>query len=157
MFENLKRGRQARNFTTNVPKILDLKSSSEQIFPKNWRWVPLYFRNTDFHLFSVLCSCYIGIWKKFQKRGKKAKQRAYPENQRLTKTLLFVSAVSVFSWLPYAIMEYLIWAVHENPPWRITTLDWSIVILNYFNSLANPIKSTYQKYLNLENRWLWVV
>ena len=32
MFENPKRGRQARNFTTNVPKILDLKSSSEQIF-----------------------------------------------------------------------------------------------------------------------------
>ena len=32
MFENLKRGRQARNFTTTVPKILDLKSSSEQIF-----------------------------------------------------------------------------------------------------------------------------
>ena len=31
MFENPKRGRQARNFTTNVPKILDLKSSSEQI------------------------------------------------------------------------------------------------------------------------------
>ena len=34
----------ARNFTTNVPKILDLKSSSEQIFfrklslgaPENW-------------------------------------------------------------------------------------------------------------------------
>ena len=25
MFENLRRGRQARNFTTNVPKILDLK------------------------------------------------------------------------------------------------------------------------------------
>ena len=32
MFENLRRGRQARNFTTNVPKILDLKLSSEQIF-----------------------------------------------------------------------------------------------------------------------------
>ena len=41
-FENLRRGRQARNLTTNVPKILDLKSSSEQIFSKNWRWVPLY-------------------------------------------------------------------------------------------------------------------
>ena len=35
MFENLRRGRQARNFTTNVPKILDLKSSSEQIFSEN--------------------------------------------------------------------------------------------------------------------------
>ena len=32
MFENPRRGRQARNFTTNVPKILNLKSSSEQIF-----------------------------------------------------------------------------------------------------------------------------
>jgi len=32
---------QARNLTTNVPKILDLKSSSEQIFFKNCRWVPL--------------------------------------------------------------------------------------------------------------------
>ena len=29
MFENPRRGRQARNFTTTVPKILDLKSSSD--------------------------------------------------------------------------------------------------------------------------------
>ena len=43
MFENPRRGRQARNFTTNVPKILDLKSSSEQIFSENCRWVPLKY------------------------------------------------------------------------------------------------------------------
>ena len=41
MFENPRRDRQARNLTTNVPKILDLKSSSEQIFFENWLWVPL--------------------------------------------------------------------------------------------------------------------
>ena len=41
MFENPWRGRQARNFTTNVPKILDRKSSSEEIFSENCRWVPL--------------------------------------------------------------------------------------------------------------------
>jgi len=40
-FENPRRVGQARNLTTNVPKILDLKSSSEQIFSKNCRWVPL--------------------------------------------------------------------------------------------------------------------
>ena len=40
-FENPRRGMQARNLTTNVPKILDLKSSPEQIFSKNCRWVPL--------------------------------------------------------------------------------------------------------------------
>ena len=34
MFENPRRGRQARNFTTNVPKILVFKSSSEQIFSR---------------------------------------------------------------------------------------------------------------------------
>ena len=34
MFENPRRGRQARNFTTNAPKTLDLKSSSEQIFSR---------------------------------------------------------------------------------------------------------------------------
>ena len=41
MFENPRRGWLERNFRTNVPKILDLKSSSEQIFSENWRWVPL--------------------------------------------------------------------------------------------------------------------
>ena len=35
MVENPRRGRQARNFTTNVPEILDLRSSSEQIFFRN--------------------------------------------------------------------------------------------------------------------------
>ena len=42
-FENPRKGRQARNLTTNVLKILDLKSSSEHIFSKNCRWVPLFF------------------------------------------------------------------------------------------------------------------
>ena len=40
-FENPRRGRQARNLATKIPKILDLKSSSEQIFSKNCRWMPL--------------------------------------------------------------------------------------------------------------------
>ena len=46
MFENPRRGRQARNLTTNVPRIVDLKSSSEKIFSENCRWVPL----ADFHM-----------------------------------------------------------------------------------------------------------
>ena len=32
MLENPRTGRQARNFKRNVPKILDLESSSEQVF-----------------------------------------------------------------------------------------------------------------------------
>ena len=41
MFENPRRSGQARNVTTNVPEILGLKSSSEQIFSENCRWVSL--------------------------------------------------------------------------------------------------------------------
>ena len=52
-FENPRRGGQAWNLTTNVPKILYLKSSSEQIFSKNCRWVPLicylYFNHFFVH------------------------------------------------------------------------------------------------------------
>ena len=44
MFENPSRGRQARNCTTNVPKLLDLKSSFEQIFDLTW----LDFPKIDF-------------------------------------------------------------------------------------------------------------
>ena len=43
MFENPRRGRRARNFTKNIPKIVDLKSSSEQLFSENCRWVPLCY------------------------------------------------------------------------------------------------------------------
>ena len=42
MFENPRRGRQARNFTTNVPKLLVLKWSSSRYIPENCRWVPLW-------------------------------------------------------------------------------------------------------------------
>ena len=47
MFENPRRGRQARNVTTNDPKILDFKSSSEQIFSKTCRWVSLIVAAVD--------------------------------------------------------------------------------------------------------------
>ena len=54
--ENARRGRQARNLTTNVPKILDLKSSSEQIFSKNRRWVPLTNSIPSSFLFNACCA-----------------------------------------------------------------------------------------------------
>ena len=48
MFENPRRCRQARNFTTNVPKTLVLKSSFEQIFSEKLgasKWA--YYKITD--------------------------------------------------------------------------------------------------------------
>ena len=51
--ENPRGGRQARNLTTNVPKILDLKSSSEQICFKNCRWPLTYLDFQSFESFST--------------------------------------------------------------------------------------------------------
>ena len=46
-FENPRRGRQARNLTKAVPKILDLKSSSQQIFSKKLSLGAPEDRNND--------------------------------------------------------------------------------------------------------------
>ena len=57
MFENPRRGRKARNFTTNAPKILDLKSPSEQIFSRKLPLgAPEYFTILQYklHSFNIL-------------------------------------------------------------------------------------------------------
>ena len=63
MFENPKRGRQARNFTTNVPKILDLKSSSKQIFFRKLTWGA-----PDYYIFNKQS---LGFKARFKRMGEK--------------------------------------------------------------------------------------
>ena len=54
-FENPRRGRQARNFSENDPKILDLKSSSEEIiFRKLSLGAPANTSTSDNLLFTRL-------------------------------------------------------------------------------------------------------
>ena len=62
MFENPRRGWQARNFTTHVPKILDLKSSSEQIFSENWHWVPLGQYQVYFYRIFMISGTSLGLY-----------------------------------------------------------------------------------------------
>ena len=61
MFENPRRGRQARNLTTSVLKILDLKSSSEQIFSETCRWVPLNVGYWYWELLESLLALKMGV------------------------------------------------------------------------------------------------
>ena len=66
MFENPRRGRQARNFTTNAPKILGLKSSSEKIFsrklplgaPEVWLNAVLVFHKIELKSLKTTTLCY---------------------------------------------------------------------------------------------------
>ena len=71
MFENPRRGMQARNFTTNVPKILDLKSSSEQIFFRKLSLgAPDLFKRKQTKIQVIISSA-----EALQKRSSKQKRR----------------------------------------------------------------------------------
>ena len=85
----------------------------------------------------IVCACNIGIWRKVQNRNIALPQqnRAASQNQRLTKTLLFVSAISVLSWLPLVIVNYLTFFRQVDIPNVFVNI---INILNFSNSILNP-------------------
>ena len=84
----------------------------------------------------IVCACNIGIWRKVRKRNIALQQqnRAASQNQLLTKTLLFVSAISVLSWLPLVINNLVI--VLDIP--MLPLCSQIITILNFSNSFLNP-------------------
>ena len=97
----------------------------------SWMSFPLSF------LF-IVCVCNISIWRKVRKRINALQQqnRAASQHHRLTKTLLFVSAISVLSWLPLVIVNYLT-AIQR---FDIAPLFVDIInILNLSNSILNPL------------------
>ena len=85
----------------------------------------------------IVCACNIGIWRKVRKRNIALQQqnRAASQNQRLTKTLLFVSAISVLSWLPLVVVNYLTFFRRVDIPNVFVDI---INILNFSNSILNP-------------------
>ena len=104
---------------------------SHKAAASSWMPFPLSF------LF-IVCVCNISIWRKVRKRNNALQQqnRAASQNQRLTKTLLFVSAISVLSWLPLVIVHYLT-AIQR---FDIAQLFGDIInILNLSNSILNPL------------------
>jgi len=58
-------------------------------------------------LILVMCGCYIGIWKKFR-HGRLASQQESKalQNKRLTKTLMFLSALALLSWTPLIVLSF---------------------------------------------------
>ena len=98
----------------------------------SWMSFPLSF------LF-IVCAFNISIWRKVRKRNiaLQHQNRAASQNQRLTKTLLFVSAISVLSWLPLVILNYLVFVQGLDIPRRFLFSE-IITILNFSNSILNP-------------------
>ena len=84
----------------------------------------------------IVCGCNIGIWRKFR-RGRMASQQQNRavQNQRLTKTLLFVSIIALISWIPFITVNLFL--ALERPD--LSIYYYTTDILNYSNSFLNPI------------------
>ena len=88
---------------------------------------------------SAICGCNIGVWRKFrQGRLVWQHQNRVLQNQRLTKTLLLVSVLSLLSWLPLSIVIFFIVSVDHIASGTFT-IYYLTVLLNYSNSFVNPV------------------
>ena len=97
MFENPRRGRQARNFTTNVPKIPDLKSSSEQIlFRKSSLGAPEWWDRTK-----------TGLTFTFR-----APLRKIYESTHIDLTVLSTLITLLFNWCQLRVLTILSFSNH---------------------------------------------
>ena len=117
----------------SIIAVLFYNYKSFKVDTLSWMSFPLSF------LF-IVCACNISIWRKVRIRNITLQQqnRAAYQNQRLTNAFLFVSAISVLSWLPLVIVNYLlfVWGVHI--PRRVLFVV-IINILNLSNSILNPL------------------
>ena len=89
-------------------------------------------------LLVIVCGCNIGIWKKFQRRSiAPQQQNRATQNQRLTKTLLFVSFVAVLSWLPHILGKFLNLKSNVSPTAKY--IFRAALLLSYSNSFLNAV------------------
>ena len=95
-------------------------------------WVP-YFLIIAF----IVCSCNIGIWRKFRRGNIAAQQQnRSSRNKRLTKTLLLVSILDFLCWVPIFILNALCVVYDAKIPLKFYHL---VNVVNYSNSFANPV------------------
>ena len=116
----------------SIIAVLFYEYKSFKVATLSWMSFPLSF------LF-IVCACNISIWRKVRMRNITLQQQnqAVFQNQRLTKTLLFISAISVLSWLPLVIVNYLVFVQGVDIPRRFLFVE-IINILNLSNSILNP-------------------
>ena len=85
----------------------------------------------------IICSCNIGIWRKFQSGIIASQQQnRNSRNKRLTKTLLFACILALLFWIPFLILNGLIVVCDVQIPWKFYDM---VNVINYSNSFANPI------------------
>lgn len=90
----------------------------------------------------VVCGCNISIWRAFKSQHTHLQQRLNKssQNQRLTKTVVIVSLITLLSWCPMII---LIYSTTDDGPVNSSAIYfhslWFVYALSVANSFVNPI------------------
>ena len=114
-----------------VSTVLDLLLNFLSFKHATFAWAPYVLT-----LLFIVCGCNIGIWRKFRRgRMVSQQQNRAVQNQRLTKTLLFVSIIALISWIPFITVNLFL--ALERPD--LSIYYYTTDILNYSNSFLNPI------------------
>ena len=87
-------------------------------------------------LLFTICGCNIAVWRKLKQGSVSSQlQNRTSRNKRVTRTLLFVSTLALFCWLPFVISNGLR-GLGVSIPWRHAMI---VNFLNFSNSFVNPI------------------
>ena len=83
----------------------------------------------------TICGLNIGIWRKFQQKTLPHLHNRALQNKRLTKALMFVSLMSLISWLPP-----IVWNFADFLKYKMSDNIFLVTFFMYFfNSLINPV------------------
>ena len=86
---------------------------------------------------SIVCGCNIAVWRKFRQKNMASRREIRAlQNQRLTKTLLFVSILAILCCFPLGILKFLTVVNHATIPARLYGMA---NVLNYSNCFLNPL------------------
>lgn len=88
-------------------------------------------------LMIIICVCNVGIWRQFQNASAASHQKNRDlQRKRFTKTLVFVSTLTLICWLPFLVMNILMVLYDDAISLRFYLM---VNILNYSNSFVNPV------------------
>lgn len=88
-------------------------------------------------LILTVCGCNLSIWREFKNGSASAsrQQNGDRQNKRLTRTLLFISGLTLLAWMPLVAIPFLI-DVSLPSNWKF---NYVVNLFNYFNSFVNAV------------------
>ena len=104
----------------------------------SYKYTMFFWGPYTLFLILITCGCNIGIWQKFQTgRVAASHQKSRDlQNKRLTQTLLIVSGLTLFAWLPLVLLNLLKSVWFFRVPRRFYH---AVNLFNYLKSFVNPI------------------